>query len=290
MVLLFAVLGVLGLFNLGMAGTGYWWLYQGAWLVAVLFSARWGLIFSLAVTSLVAGVGAAFVSGALVPAVDLNELASSASAWAAFVVAIFFASMILLLAFSGYQATAESLIAEVTAQRNELARVAAHDQLTGLPLMRLATDRLEMALHAARRAHDKVAVMFIDLDGFKAVNDRQGHEAGNQVLREIGARLQHAVRSQDTVARIGGDEFVVVLGQLKDAETAAPIARKLLADIALPIPMAGGTAQVGASIGIALYPEHGETAADLLREADRAMYAVKHSGRNGFDFARPPVR
>jgi diguanylate cyclase (GGDEF)-like protein/PAS domain S-box-containing protein len=153
----------------------------------------------------------------------------------------------------------------------QLEHAAFHDALTGLPNRKLLMDRLEHALELARRRGERVAVAFIDLDRFKIVNDTQGHEAGDQLLADIGRRLANSLRGSDLVARLGGDEFCAILTGVSDAGSARAIAQRLLA--ALP-------AHVTASIGIALYPDHATEPAVLLRHADSAMYRVKSSGKN----------
>jgi len=163
--------------------------------------------------------------------------------------------------------------------------MATHDALTGLPSLRLAKDRLSMALSLARRQKNLAAVMFIDLDGFKSVNDTLGHEAGDLVLKETAQRLLSCVRATDTVARIGGDEFLILATSLHCAENAAEIAGKAIHLAAQPFFCNGRQASIGASIGIALYPTHGEDDDQLLKKADAAMYKVKVSGKNGFRFA-----
>lgn len=169
----------------------------------------------------------------------------------------------------------------------EIRHLATHDVLTDLPSLRLAMDRLTMALNQARRHQTLVAVMFIDLDGFKAVNDTLGHDAGDQVLREVAQRLLACARATDTVSRVGGDEFLLVATELRNAEDAAHIAEKILRSIGQPILCKEQPVVVGASIGIALFPTHNDNMDHLIKLADKAMYQVKNSGKNNFAFAAP---
>ncbi|ABA89945.1 response receiver sensor diguanylate cyclase, PAS domain-containing [Syntrophotalea carbinolica DSM 2380] len=166
----------------------------------------------------------------------------------------------------------------------KLQQQATHDSLTGLPNRRLLIDRLEQALARARRNNGRLAMLFIDLDGFKAVNDRLGHTAGDEVLEIIGRRLSHLLRSADTAARLGGDEFGLVLSKIKDKQDASLVAQKVLEAIASPFIIRDERCYIGASIGISLYPEHGLSADDLISRADTAMYKVKHSGKGTFAF------
>jgi diguanylate cyclase (GGDEF)-like protein len=162
-----------------------------------------------------------------------------------------------------------------------LMSLANQDALTGLPALRLARDRLQMACNQADRDNSQIAVLFIDLDGFKAANDQFGHAAGDQVLKTVAARLVDTIRSGDTAARHGGDEFLVILNSV-GPEGAAQVAGKLVEAIARPIPYEGAAIKVGASIGIAIFPDHAGTPEELLHLADHAMYVVKKSGKNGF--------
>lgn len=177
----------------------------------------------------------------------------------------------------------------VAAERELLERtkhMASHDGLTGLPNRALTMDRLAVALASARRNGAMVALLFVDLDGFKAVNDTLGHDAGDIVLKEVAGKLRSCVRETDTVARFGGDEFVIVLTEVKAKAAATKVARKVIESLSRPIPLDGEEATVGASIGIALYPDHGKTPETLLEQADSAMYAVKRRGKNDYRLAQ----
>ena len=157
----------------------------------------------------------------------------------------------------------------------QLWHLAHHDPLTGLPNRLLLGDELERSMSRARRHDQPLALLFIDLDGFKAVNDRLGHQAGDEVLRAVGARLRQAVRAEDAVARLGGDEFIVVLEEIAGTAAAHEAARKLRQAIGQPVPMGGQMISVSASIGVALYPDDGHDAEALIHAADGAMYRGK---------------
>ena len=165
--------------------------------------------------------------------------------------------------------------------------LATHDSLTGLPSLRLARDRIEQAVYLAKRKNKLSAIFFIDLDGFKAVNDTLGHDAGDALLIETGQRLKSCVREMDTVARIGGDEFLAVLSEIKCLEDAGKVAEKMLASISEPYPYKQHETRVGASIGIAVWATCLDDVSidELLRNADAAMYSVKNSGKNGYAFS-----
>jgi diguanylate cyclase (GGDEF)-like protein/PAS domain S-box-containing protein len=167
----------------------------------------------------------------------------------------------------------------------ELDFLANHDALTGLPSLRLCKDRLDHSLAEARRQRQMSAVMFLDLDGFKAINDQHGHEFGDLVLKATADRIKNEIRETDTVARIGGDEFVVILSSVPEIAIAKRIAGSLVQKISEPLSVESTDVRVSVSIGIALYPENGDTAEALIRSADKAMYRIKRQGKDNFGFA-----
>ena len=177
---------------------------------------------------------------------------------------------------------------EVEARRireEKLRHIALHDQLTGLPTRTLCLDHLTKALASAKRKNLKAAVLFIDLDGFKAVNDTRGHQVGDKLLLEVGRRLTEAVRAVDTVSRAGGDEFLIVLTDINDRVDAAFIAEKLVDALGLPFVIDGRPIEIGGSVGIALYPDDALDADGLIDHADAAMYGVKKAGKGAFAFS-----
>lgn len=166
-------------------------------------------------------------------------------------------------------------------ETEERIRHMAHfDALTDLPNRTLFEDRLQQALQLARRAHNKLALMYIDLDRFKPINDTHGHATGDLVLQEVARRMSAMVRSSDTIARIGGDEFVALLPFIEDADAALRVAEKMRAEVEQPITVGELVLGLSCSIGIALYPEHGTSLIELSRHADIAMYEAKKAGRN----------
>jgi diguanylate cyclase (GGDEF)-like protein/PAS domain S-box-containing protein len=162
--------------------------------------------------------------------------------------------------------------------------VAHHDALTGLPNRALLHDRLEQALVQAGRNQGRLAVMFLDLDRFKSINDTLGHEVGDELLKEVARRVRAAVRAADTVARLGGDEFVVVLHDIEDANDAARVAEKIVAAFVPPVQIGQHELRASTSVGIGLYPDDGEEIYALMKRADTAMYHAKRAGRNQFQF------
>ena len=167
--------------------------------------------------------------------------------------------------------------------RRQLERIAHYDVLTKLPNRALLSDRMNQAMLQAQRRNEKVAVAFLDLDGFKAVNDTHGHEAGDFLLVTLAERMQEALRDSDTLARFGGDEFVTVLPDLATITSCTPVLTRLLQAAAQPVQYGQLTLQVSASLGVSFYPQAQEMDADqLLRQADQAMYQAKQSGKNRF--------
>jgi diguanylate cyclase (GGDEF)-like protein len=160
-------------------------------------------------------------------------------------------------------------------QEQHLRFMAQHDALTGLPNRLSMQQRLALAMELAKRTRKKLAVMLVDLDDFKTINDTRGHPAGDQALVQLAARLRTSVRGSDTVARYGGDEFVLLAGELDRGEDAGMIAEKVADMIQVPLAIEGGPAQVSCSIGISVYPDDAETAEALIALADKAMYASK---------------
>ncbi len=158
------------------------------------------------------------------------------------------------------------------------------DPLTGLSNKRYVDALFGKALQLATRPHQFLALYYIDLDKFKPVNDQAGHKVGDLVLQQVAQRMQACLRSTDICARIGGDEFVVIATQLEQQQQAAEIAKKILHCLQQPYIVEGKTYQLGASIGISLYPKHGTAFADLLEKADAAMYQMKNAGRGGYRF------
>jgi diguanylate cyclase (GGDEF)-like protein/PAS domain S-box-containing protein len=179
------------------------------------------------------------------------------------------------------------LQAEIVERRQAEARVhhmAYHDSLTGLPNRALLAERLDRAMLAARRDGRKLAVMFIDLDRFKTINDSLGHLTGDHLLKEVANRLCRVVRAVDTVARLGGDEFVVLVPGVRAAAECGLVGEKIIQAMAEPVRFEGRSLHISPSIGICLYPDDGEDVETLMRKADAAMYHAKASGRNNYQF------
>ncbi|HSP15119.1 MAG TPA: EAL domain-containing protein [Thermoanaerobaculia bacterium] len=173
-------------------------------------------------------------------------------------------------------------VTERTYAEEQIKHLAYHDALTGLPNRLLFKDRLTVALSHAQRDHSRLAVLFLDLDRFKVINDSLGHNVGDQLLQAVATRVQSCVRDSDTVARLGGDEFTLLLPALIRSEDAALVAQKIIESVRYPFHIEGREFFITTSIGISLYPEDGADAATLIKNADTAMYQAKEQGRDNY--------
>lgn len=198
------------------------------------------------------------------------------------IIAFIFVSSVVIASVLFWNRRLKNEIKLRTEAETKLKHMASHDLMTGLPNRALFNDRLNQAIASHRRNKKLLAVMFIDLDGFKEVNDTFGHDVGDELLKLVANRLREVGRESDTVARIGGDEFVILVTDLTDVNQASKVAEKIIADFVEPFDLSVSIINVGASIGVACFPEHGETANELLKAADDAMYSVKETGKNSY--------
>lgn len=183
-----------------------------------------------------------------------------------------------------------AIFSDISARKLEEERIrwlAHHDALTELPNRVLFEERCEHALPRARRSNSRLAILFIDLDRFKPVNDSLGHSVGDKLLQRLAGRLSEVVRQEDTVARIGGDEFAILLEEVTALQDVEFVAEKLLTELSRPVDIGEHTIQVGGSVGIALFPDTAESLAALIAKADTAMYQAKQAGRGRYAYAQP---
>jgi diguanylate cyclase (GGDEF)-like protein/PAS domain S-box-containing protein len=180
-------------------------------------------------------------------------------------------------------------VSAARAMSQQMTHSAQHDVVTNLPNRMLLSDRISQSISLARRQHRPIAVIFLDLDRFKYINDSLGHAVGDQLLQSISKRLLASVRNSDTVSRQGGDEFVILLSEISHPEDAATSARKILLSLNAPHSIDGHDLDIAGSIGISIYPGDGEDAETLIKNADTAMYHAKESGRNNFQFFKPEM-
>jgi diguanylate cyclase (GGDEF)-like protein/PAS domain S-box-containing protein len=182
------------------------------------------------------------------------------------------------------------LLRDISEQKLAIKRIeqlAHYDELTHLPNRSLFYDRLGQAITMAKRSKGSITLMYIDLDGFKKVNDTMGHHSGDQLLGQVAARLRLCVRESDTLARLGGDEFTIMLNDTHEREDVVKVAKKIIESISQPFELSGQSTNIGASIGIASYPNDATTSGTLLIVADKAMYAAKSAGKNTYRFGTP---
>jgi diguanylate cyclase (GGDEF)-like protein len=191
---------------------------------------------------------------------------------------------LLARSFNDMQIEIRAQMMELYESKQQLDHLARHDILTGLPNRMMFFDTLEHEMAAVRRTGKQLAVLFIDLDRFKEINDSLGHAVGDEVLRASARRFKGLVREVDTVARLGGDEFMILLSGLDDVQHLSAIAQKIITGISRPIQIGPNELQVSASIGISLYPKDAANAADLVHKADLAMYQSKTAGRDVYMF------
>jgi diguanylate cyclase (GGDEF)-like protein/PAS domain S-box-containing protein len=180
-------------------------------------------------------------------------------------------------------------ITERKQMENTIRQMAYYDSLTGLPNRNLLNDRLAVALANASRNNQKVAILFLDLDHFKTINDSLGHETGDQLLQQVSMRIRNIMRKQDTIARMGGDEFIILIPGLKDANPTAKLAEKILDAVTPAFKIGDNELYVGCSIGISIFPDDGMEIKTLLKNSDLAMYRAKEKGRNTFQLYTPSM-
>ena len=199
------------------------------------------------------------------------------------VITVFFLLVLAALIYQSRQR--EKLYEDMLNSASALTAMANNDSLTGLPNRRLLEDRMAQVFKFAQRSEARVAVFFLDLDYFKQVNDTHGHKAGDQLLRLVATRLSNLLRADDSIARIGGDEFIILLPNIDNENQTVVAAQKIINALAKPFSLLGLSTpsqivQIGVSVGIAIYPDHGEAPNDVISHADMAMYAAKRKGRN----------
>lgn len=271
----------------GLQDNGLTYLVMVNVMVTTLFSRRVVLATFLLSVLVMLAAAAGFISGRFRLQFGL-DYAASPLGWGYTMVTVFSLGYVILTGIGAYRRSLQVLLQRVATQREEIARLADTDPLTGLATSRVARDRLQMACNQAARKGERVGLLFIDLNGFKEINDAHGHRVGDLVLTTVAARLNENVRSADTAARQGGDEFVVIVSGIADVAALCKVAAKIVSTIEQPVGYESSELRVGASIGIAVFPEHATTPMDLLHAADLAMYQVKQSGKSGYAIAARP--
>lgn len=277
-----ALVGLSGLYSFGFYGNGLAWTIVACAVAAVFLNLRALVVFAMLLWTAILAIGMLYIRKVLTLPIDGGSYIHLYLGWMPiFISAVVLMAIVTTVVF-GYRHAIERLLSTTMAQRDIIHHQASHDPLTGLPNKTLVDDRLAMACERATRDNTLAALLFIDLDGFKGVNDSKGHEAGDRVLVEVARRLEAGLRKVDTAARLGGDEFLVVLDGIGSRADADTVAAKLIELIAQPIDVGAETVHIGASIGIAVFPADTRNVSDLVRLADGAMYGVKRAGKNGY--------
>lgn len=269
---LFVVLAAEG----GIEGSGPYWLGLYPLITFFIAGLRGGLFWNSLFLLLLLGMALLRAGGADFITPSAIQLVLMAAAY------LFFA--LFCAVYEYFRQTTEEALRQ---SRERLHHQAMYDVLTGLPNRILLYDRLNSLVEQSQRYQRRFALLFIDLDGFKDVNDAHGHMAGDAVLQIMGERLRGLSRLADTVARHGGDEFIWILEESGDETATIEVARRCIEELSRPVPLNDHSVSLGASIGIARYPEHGNTADALIQAADAAMYQAKRAGRNGWHMAAP---
>lgn len=279
--------GMTGVLGVGLMGASVTFLVLSNVVVAMLLSRQQShVVFGLTVAvMLVAAAG--FVSGMFPLPYDPLLFPTNISSWIHSVLTVTVMTFVLIRGIIDYRQALETMAtqlieqnAQINEQKRQIEYQATHDALTGLPTMRWLKEHFTIEISRARREDNKVAVLFIDLDGFKLANDTHGHDAGDHVLRVIGHRLSESIRMVDLAARMGGDEFIVIACGLDQANEADLISEKLRAVVEQPVSYKDQSIHVGASIGTAIFPDDAEAPEELIALADKAMYVAKRAGRS----------
>ncbi|MBV7263625.1 diguanylate cyclase [Photobacterium sp. WH77] len=194
-------------------------------------------------------------------------------------------SLVIILVLGFWITRLQDEIKKHSQTEARLRHMANHDALTNLPTLRYAQEKIDSAILRCQRSNTNMALMFVDLDGFKDVNDTFGHDAGDKLLKAVSIRLVNSLRETDTVARIGGDEFILILENIASTDTTTMLADKILTMFSRPFMLTDNPLHLGVSIGVSMYPSHGTTRESLLKHADQAMYCAKKNGKNQCQFA-----
>jgi len=280
------LIGIIGALAKGFLGTAFFFMLLGILSLTMILPFRQLLGSTLLILFLFLVPAAVHMFGLVSIEVDINLLMRSPLHWISYLSVPMYVALLFVFSFSKYNSAFSDVVEELEREKNKVTYLAEHDQLTNLPNMRVMQHRGSQVITSAKRRGIKVALLFIDLDGFKSVNDTFGHDAGDFILHEVAQILTSSIREEDVAARIGGDEFVVLLNGVTHHRDVASIAQTLIDKISTPFFYDNQTLNIGASIGIALFPDHGDELSQLRAQADNAMYEVKRSGKNNYVFAQ----
>jgi diguanylate cyclase (GGDEF)-like protein len=279
---LLLVCSVAGLIARGILGPAFCFMLLAVICLCLILPLRQMLLAAVIIFAANLAVVLLHLSGELSINIDPAQAFAEPASWLAYLLVPLYASVLIVFTFSRFNESLVDTLEELEAERATIAHMANHDPLTDLPNMRVMEIRAKQAFAMARRGQARPALLFIDLDEFKSVNDELGHDVGDMLLKEVSVRIQQLLREEDTVARSGGDEFLVLITHFKEVSDVLYVAEKICAAMTEPFSPGGHECRISCSIGIAHYPEHGDDLQSLSRMADRAMYSVKRSGKKGF--------
>ncbi|MCO7223313.1 GGDEF domain-containing protein [Pleionea sp. CnH1-48] len=282
LVFLTSGVSVVGLTNYGILGNGLSWAVFSLTISLFFLNRRMSVIISLVLTLVFLISMYRFVAQGVDIAGGSSQYFSSYSSWINSYFGTALIGVLIIGVVLNQRRQTAALLVEIEDQKKQIEHQANHDPLTGLPTLKLASDRLEMALSAARRGGHKTALLYLDLDEFKSINDNFGHDAGDKVLQITASRILSSVRDSDTACRIGGDEFIVIVSKVDEVEHVIALCTRLIIEVSKPIRFNEQELAVGISIGGSLFPDHAKESTALKKMADQYMYEAKRSGKNNY--------
>ena len=275
------------LFSTGIYGNGALWGAFSVFVASMFLRRRSIVMIAAGFLGLYLLSGYGFISGRLSLPADPMLYLQSPAVWGSAIFGSFFFLILIIIVHTNHKATTQHLILELETKTKQLAMMADHDSLTGLPNLRSATAHTDAIIARLPLADSSAALFFVDLDGFKAINDRHGHDAGDHLLKAVAAALLGIVRSGDIVARVGGDEFLILLTDF--GETPLPglekFAQRIIEAVGADVRYQGQVLKVGASVGVTPLGKERDSYDAAVKRADSAMYQVKNAGRNGYRVA-----
>lgn len=281
------VLGIIGILTLGMFAAGIFFLPVATVIIALLYPKQIVISFSVISILFMTYIAYGFAMGRLELPVSAEALLTNPRHWTFYVFCMGFFLFITCSTILSYRTIVQTLLTEIKTQRDQLEQLANSDPLTGLCSMHCFKERLKYCCQQSQRYNTSFALLFVDLDDFKQINDTYGHDFGDECLITTANRLADKLRQTDTISRIGGDEFMIILEGVKSPRSISVTAQKILDAVAEPITFHQQTFQIGCSVGAAIYPDHTNDISTLKILADRAMYRAKAEGKNNFCIFAP---
>ncbi|MCV6590617.1 MAG: GGDEF domain-containing protein [Marinobacterium sp.] len=279
--------GLSSIYRLGLLAPGTIFLPLSAITLAMVFSARVVTLFTGALLLLFGGLSSTFIFSNQPLPTPPGELLSSFTHWSLYALSLACVIAISCMLIIQYREQTARLVQELSAERDKLSQRAHYDELTGLPQARFCNNRLIRACHRAERKDLKVALLFVDLDDFKAVNDTWGHDAGDHCLQTAAQRMQDVCGKDHIVSRISGDEFLLILRNVENLAAVEALSARLVESISTPMSYEDGNFKVGISIGIVMFPDHTADPRRMRSLADHAMYDAKRGGKNTWAIYNP---